>query len=85
LIFWKSGGIAIDHMHARIVGKLPFQITGKCAVQFKEKQLRIPIHARGQFARMNALARTIFGDCARPAEIHFARDPLDQGLGAGDD
>ena len=24
---WKSGGIAIDHMYARIVGKLPFQIT----------------------------------------------------------
>ena len=81
----ETGGVAIDHVDARVVGELPLEVTREGGIQFEEEQLRIGIHPGGQFARVDAFARTELGDCPRLAEIHLARDPLHKRLGAGDD
>ena len=37
----ETGGVAIDDVDPRIVGKLPFEIARKGGIQFEEEQLRI--------------------------------------------
>ena len=54
----ETGGVAIDHVDARIIGELPFEIAREGGIQFEEEQLRIGIHPARQFARVDAFART---------------------------
>ena len=68
----------MNHVHAPIVGKLPFQIAGEGAIEFEEKKMRIPAYPARDFARMYSFAGTVLGDDAWSAEIHLARDALDQ-------
>ena len=81
----ETGGVAIDHMDARIVGELPFEIARERGIQFEEKQLRIRPHPAAQ-SRANGRLRP--GRTRRSrglAEIDLARDSFDERLGAGDD
>src|SRR4030095_7217945 len=54
----ETGCVAIDHVDARVVGELPFEVTREGRVEFEEEQLRISIHPGRQFARMDAFAGT---------------------------
>ena len=72
----SSGRVAasrIDHVNARIIGELPFEIARKSRIQFEEEQLANPAHPAGNLAGVDSFARTVLGDDARSAEIHFAR------------
>src|SRR5712691_3980055 len=72
----------MNHVHAPIAGKLPFEIAGEGAIEFKKKKMRIPAHPSRDFARVHPFAGTVLGDHAWTAEIHLAGDPLDQRFGA---
>jgi len=81
----ETGCVAIDHVDARVVGELPFEITREGRVEFEEEQLRISIHPGRQFARVDAFAGTELSNGAPLTEIDLARDPLHERFGAGDD
>ena len=34
-LIWQSGRVAIDHVNARVIGKLPPEIPGKCRIQLE--------------------------------------------------
>ena len=75
---WQGGSIPVYDMHARIVLKLPLQISCQRRVQFKQKQMRVWSHASRDFARVYAFSRPVFRDHACLTEIHLACDAFHQ-------
>jgi len=84
-LFRQTGRVAINDVNARIIGELALEIARESGIEFEKKKLRIGAHARRQLARVNSFPRSILGDRAGLAEIHFARHSLHERLGAGDD
>jgi hypothetical protein len=79
----QSGGIGVDYVDARIIGKLPAEIARKCRIEFEQEQLGTGMHAARDLARMHALPRTVLSDDSWAAEIDFSRNSLDKRLRAG--
>src|SRR6266481_2167187 len=76
----QGGCIAMDHMDARIAGKLPLQRARERRVELKQEQMRIWCHPPRDLTRVHAFARTVFRNHAQLSEIHFARDAFHQRL-----
>src|SRR5262245_41952043 len=72
----QRGRIAMNHMHATIPCKLPFQCSGKRRIKLEEEQMRIWSHPSRDLTRVHAFPRAILCDHARLSEIHFARDAV---------
>ncbi len=70
----------MDHMDARIAGKLPFQRARERRVELKQEQMRIRCHPPRDLTRVDALTRAVFRNHARFGEVHFARDAFHQRL-----
>src|SRR5512132_334021 len=81
----QRGRIAMNHMHASIACKLPFQCSCQRRVEFKQEQMRIRCHPSRNLTRVHAFTRAVLRDHARSTEIHFARDTFYQRLGTGHD
>src|SRR5436190_2209070 len=70
----QRGRIAMNHMHASIACKLPFQCSCQRRVEFKQEQMRIRSHPSRDLTRVHPFARTVLRDHARLGELHFAGD-----------
>src|SRR6516162_1930458 len=81
----QRGRIAMNHMHATIPCKLPFQCSGQRGVKLEEEQMRIRSHPSRDLTRVHAFPRAILRDHARLSEIHLARDAFHQCLRTGND
>src|SRR6266513_2747557 len=79
----QRGRIAMNHMHASIACKLPFQCSRQRRVEFKQEQMRIRCHPSRDLPRVHTFARAVLRDDARLAEIHFAGDTFHHRLRAG--
>src|SRR6266850_167460 len=79
----QRGRIAMNHMHASIACKLPFQCSCQLRVEFKQEQMRIRCHPSRDLTRVHAFARAVLRDHARLGEIHFAGDTFDHRLRTG--
>jgi hypothetical protein len=79
----EGSGIGMENLDTGIAGKLPAQIARKRGIEFEEQKFRIRAHAAGDLARMDAFARSVFGDDPGTSEIDLVGDAFDQGLGAG--
>ena len=75
----------MNHMHAAIPCKLPFQCSGQRGIKFEKEQMRIRSHPSSDFTRVHAFPRAILRDHARLSEIHLARDAFHQCLRTGND
>src|SRR5215831_16334925 len=73
--------IAMDHMHATIPCKLPFQCSRQRGIKLEEEQMRIRSHPSRELTRVHAFPRAVFRDHARLSEIHLARDAFHKRLG----
>src|SRR4029077_2395025 len=78
----QRGRIAMNHMHAPISCKLPFQCSCQLRVEFKQEQMRIRCHTSRDLTRVRAFTRAVLRDHARLAEIHFAGDAFHHRLRA---
>src|SRR6266481_1211496 len=79
----QRGRIAMNHMHASIACKLPFQCSCELRVEFKQEQMRIRCHPSRDLTRVHAFARAVLRDHARLGEIHFAGDTFHHCLRTG--
>ncbi len=79
----QRGRIAMNHMHASIACKLPFQCFCQRRVEFKQEQMRIRRHPSGDLTRVHAFPRAVLRDHARLGEIHLAGDTFHHCLRAG--
>src|SRR5205823_277438 len=70
----QRGRIAMNHMHASIARKLPFQCFCQRRVEFKQEQMRIQCHPSRDPTRVHAFARAVLRDHARLGEIHLTGD-----------
>src|SRR5215471_3051043 len=77
----QRGRVAMNHMHATIPCKLPFQCSGKRRIKLEEEQMRIRSHPSRDFTRVYAFAGTILRDHSRLGEIHLACDAFHKRLG----
>src|SRR6266511_398822 len=82
-LIWQRGRIAMNHMHASIACKLPFQCSCQLRVEFKQEQMRIRSHPSGDLPRVHAFARAVLRDHARLGKVHFAGDTFHHRLRAG--
>src|SRR5207248_1388189 len=82
-LVWQRGCIAMDHVHATIACKLPFQCARECSVELEKEQMRIRSHSPRDLTRVHAFTGAVLRDYARLREIHFARDAFHKRLGAG--
>ena len=79
----QRGRIAMNHVHASIACKLPFECSCQRRVEFKQEQMRIRCHPSRDLPRVHTFARAVLRDDARLAEIHFAGDTFHHRLRAG--
>src|SRR4029453_2911532 len=79
----QRGRIAMNHMHASIACKLPFQCPCQRRVEFKQEQMRIRCHPSRDLSRVPAFAWAVLRDHARLGEIHFAGDTFHHRLRTG--
>src|SRR5882762_1438018 len=79
----QRGRIAMNHMHASIACKLPFQCSRQRRVEFKQEQMRIRCHSSRDLTRVHAFARAVLRDRPRLGEIHFAGDTFHHRLRTG--
>src|SRR6478672_1101785 len=79
----QRGRIAMNHMHAPISCKLPFQCSCQLRVEFKQEQMRIRCHPSRDLTRVHPFARAVLRDYARLGEIHLAGDTFHHRLGTG--
>src|SRR5213592_2153063 len=79
----QRGRIAMNHMHASIACKLPFQCFCQRRVEFKQEQMRILCHPSRDLTRVHAFARAVLRDHARLGEIHFTRNAFHKRLRTG--
>src|SRR5215211_30817 len=75
--------IAMNHVHASIACKLPFQCFCQRRVEFKQEQMRIRRHPSRDLTRVHAFARTVLRYHPRLREIHFAGDTFHHRLRTG--
>src|SRR4029453_18442933 len=76
----QRGRITMNHMHATIPCKLPFQCSGQRGIKLEEEQMRIESHPSRDFTRVHAFPRAILRDHAWLSEVHLARDAFHQCL-----
>src|SRR5215472_12895862 len=81
----QRGRIAMNHMHATIPCKLPFQCSGQRGIKLEEEQMRIWSHPSRDLTRVHAFAGAILRDHAWLSEVHLARDAFHQCLRTGND
>src|SRR6267142_712497 len=55
----QRGRIAMNHMHASIACKLPFQCSRQRRVEFKQEQMRIWRYPSGDLTRVHAFPRAV--------------------------
>jgi hypothetical protein len=80
----QRSGIGMENVDACIAGKLSAQIARKRGIEFEEQEFGIRAHAASDFARMDAFARSVFGDDTGTIEIDFSGHAFHQRLGTGD-
>src|SRR6478736_9708773 len=68
-LVWQRGRIAMNHMHAPIACKLPFQCSCQLRVEFKQEQMRIRCHPSRDLTRVHPFARAVLRNHARLGEI----------------
>ena len=68
----QTGCISVDHVDTRVIGELALQIARESGIELEQKQMRARIHSTRDLARVNAFARTIFGDYSRQPKIDLA-------------
>ena len=72
-------------MDARIVRELALEIARERGIELEKEELRIRRHPACDLAGMNAFARAVLRDNARPAEVDLARDLFHKRFGARHD
>jgi hypothetical protein len=82
---WEGGAIGVVHGDSPVIGELRLQVRAQLAIEFKEEQLGIRVHAADDLAGVTAFPRAVLGNDPRHRVIHFPRDPPNQRARTRDD
>jgi hypothetical protein len=75
---WESGAIRVVHRDSPVIGELGLQVRAELAVELKEEEPGIRVHAADDLAGVTAFPRPVFSDDPRHGVVHFSRDAPNQ-------
>jgi hypothetical protein len=75
---WESGAIRVVHRDSPVIGELRLQMRAELAIELKEEEPGIRVHAADDLAGVTAFPRPVFSDDPRHGVIHFPRNPPNQ-------